>query len=140
MKKNRLIAIICIFVLVLSLFSCGKNPEQSGENNDVTTTPTYETKLLSSWQNYTIVYPDKASVTVSNAFSELRNVIKEKYDVSLPIKSDFKLPYEELPVGTLEILIGETNRPESIAAREVIKSNDYTVEFVNNRLVIVGGS
>lgn len=140
MKKNRLIAIICIFVLVLSLFSCGKNPGQSGENNDVTTTPTYETKLLSSWQNYAIVYPDEASVTVSNAFTELRNVIKEKYGVSLPIKSDFKLPYEELPVGTLEILIGETNRPESIAAREVIKSNDYTVEFVNNRLVIVGGS
>ncbi len=139
MKKNRLIALFLVLILALSLFSCGKK-QPSGNGDAATTLPTYATKILEGWQDYTIVYPDEASATVSNAFAELRNAIKEKYGVSLPIKSDFKLPYEELPVGTLEILIGETNRPESIAAREVIKSNDYTVEFANNRLVIVGGS
>ncbi len=138
MKKTRIIALLCLFVLVLSLASCGGNKPDAG--SDVTTLPTYKTKLLDGWQNYTIVYPDDASVTISSAFAELRSVINEKYGVSLPVKSDFKLPYEELPVGTLEILIGETNRPESIAVREAIKSNDYVIELSSNRLVIVGGS
>jgi hypothetical protein len=38
-----------------------------------------------------------------------------------------------------EILIGATNRPESIAAREGLTVNDYVIRVVGSKIVIAGG-
>ncbi len=131
MKKRIPLLLLCIF-LVISLASCG------GNNND--NKPTYNTLEIPNWQNYVITYPSDASATISDAFKTLSDAITEKYGVSLRISDDFMIPGEEAPVGTLEILVGETNRQESVTTRADIKSNDYVIKFEGNRLVIIGGS
>ena len=133
--KNKLLIALLALVLVLSLASCGGSKNPAGDN-----IPKYDAVSLANWQNYAIVYPDSADGSETAAFENFRTAIAEKYGTNLRVESDFLIPGEEAPVGTLEILIGETNRPESKTAIEGLKANDYTIRFINNRLVLIGGS
>ena len=143
MKKTKLLAIIFALVLVFALTACGgeKNPAETN-TPDVTEyeKPTYATGLLPNWQGYTITYKEGASDVVSSAFIQFNLKLNEKYGFTLRANSDFLMPGEAVPEGTLEILVGLTNRPESIEAHKSLKANDYFIGMVNNRLVIVGGS
>ncbi len=137
MKRSRIVLLLLCAALVLALASCG-----GGEKNDEpkVTEPTYNSVDIPNWQNYIITYPSGASDTISDAFMTLFNAIEAKYGVTLRISDDFVLPIETPPTDTLEILIGETNRQESVTTRADIKSGDYVIKFENNRLVILGGS
>jgi len=149
MKKTKLLAILFVFVLVLALASCGgnKNPvetnEPGGTEAPVVTEPprpTYAMTPFSNWQEYTITYEDGAADVVSAAFVQFNLKLNEKYGFTPRAESDFLIPGETAPEGTLEILVGLTNRPESVQAYESLKANDYFIGMINNRLVIVGGS
>ena len=130
------------FVLLLALTSCGgnKNPVDPGVTEPVEVKPTYAKTLFSNWQEYEIVYEDGAADIVSSTFVDFNIQLGEKYNFIPRANSDFLMPGEIAPEGTLEILVGLTNRPESIQAYETLKANDYYIGMVNNRLVIVGGS
>lgn len=153
MKKTKLLAILFALVLVLALTACGgnKNPVESGFETDPVVTdpaitepvevkPTYAETLFSNWQEYEMVYEDGAADIVSSTFVDFNVALGEKYGFIPRANSDFLMPGETAPEGTLEILVGLTNRPESIAAYESLKANDYFIGMINNRLVIVGGS
>ena len=135
MKKTKLLAIFFALVMVLALTACGgnKNPAEGSK-------PTYATESLANWQDYTITYMEGASDVVSDAFIQFNLKLNEKYGFTLRANSDFLMPGETVPEGTLEILVGLTNRPESIEIYESLKANDYFIGMMNNRLVIVGGS
>ncbi|MBE6695148.1 MAG: DUF1565 domain-containing protein [Ruminococcaceae bacterium] len=149
MKKTKLLAILFVLVLVLALVSCGGNKNPVETNGPEVTQepvvtepprPTYEMTPFSNWQDYTIVYKDEAAAVVSGAFVQFNLKLGEKYNFIPRAESDFMIPGESAPVGTLEILVGLTNRPESTQAYESLKANDYFIGMINNRLVIVGGS
>jgi len=149
MKKTKLLAILFVFVLVFALASCGgnKNPvetkEPGGTEGPVVTEPprpTYAMTPFSNWQEYALIYADKATDVVSSTFVQFNVNLNEKYNFTPRAESDFLIPGETPPEGTLEILVGKTNRPESIQAYENLKANDYFIGMINNRLVIVGGS
>ena len=137
MKKTRLLAILFALVMVLALVSCGgpKNPIETEPPR-----PTYARELFANWQEYTIVYEDGATEVVSNAFVQFNLKLSEKYNTTIRANSDFLIPGQTVPEGTLEILVGLTNRPESIQTYENLKANDYFIGMINNRMVIVGGS
>jgi len=154
MNKTNLFAIFFVLILVLALVSCGgnKNPVET-EPSDVPTVtqeppiteppvtePTYEKTLFANWQDYTLTYADKAAEVVSNTFVRFNLNLSEKYNFTPRAESDFLIPGESAPEGTLEILVGLTNRPESIEAKKSLKANDYFIGMINNRLVIIGGS
>ncbi|MBE6696238.1 MAG: hypothetical protein E7587_07275, partial [Ruminococcaceae bacterium] len=149
MKKTKLLAILFALVLVLALVSCGgsKDPVDTkapdGTQEPVVTEPprpTYARELFANWQEYTIVYEEGASDVVSNAFVQFNLKLKEKYNSAIRTNSDFLMPGETAPEGTLEILVGNTNRTESAQVYEKLKANDYFIGMVNNRMVIAGGS
>ena len=144
MKRTKLFAIFFALVLVFVLVSCGgnKNPVD-GTHEPVETEPpkpTYARELFANWQEYTIIYEEGATDVVSNAFVQFNLKLKEKYNFVSRTDSDFLMPGETAPEGTLEILVGHTNRSESIQAYEKLKANDYFIGMINNRMVIVGGS
>ncbi len=58
--------------------------------------------------------------------------------VTLEAKSDLILDGTD-PKQLTEILIGETSREESAFVAETLRINDYAIQVVNNKLVVLGG-
>ena len=88
---------------------------------------------------YTIVRPEDCSDAVSKNTSTLHKRIKEKTGRSLKLNTDWYSPREANPdLGQPEILIGQTNRPETAEVLASLPANSYTVTIKNNKLVIVG--
>ena len=91
---------------------------------------------LPEWQSFVIMRSDTAGGGIVQSAVGLKKAIAEKTGVELELGTDWVKRGEEPPVGTKEILIGPTNRPES----GTLPYHDYQVAFVNGRVVINGGS
>ena len=115
------------FVLPLSLTSCEK------ENADA--------ELLVICENgqsqYVFVRPDKTNKALTNALFDARDAIKAKTGVTMIINSDWVREGEEIPTGTKEILVGNTNRPESKQAASELKAGSYLIKVYGDRIAIV---
>ncbi len=72
------------------------------------------------------------------AAKKLRSHITTFSGLTLETKSDFLLDDED-PTVITEILIGETSREESALVAETLRINDYAIQVVNNKLVVLGG-
>ena len=99
-----------------------------------TSKPTDSTAKLSQ---YTIVYDRRLDYFVKEnvfRFEQLAN----KHGGIAGVTDD------QAPVTKYEILIGDTNRPESIAAEKYVSSrvkedeNWYYIDFSNNKIVLIG--
>ena len=128
--KNAVRIISLILVLVFAFTACSDKNEGTG------TEANSEYHTIDNIGEYTIIRSDDANDDTKRASVAIYNAIKEKFGVELSIGSDFVKNGEQIPVGTKEILVGYTNRPESEAHRY----SDYTVCYVNDRIVINGGS
>ena len=130
--KNTVRIISLILVLVLALTSCSIFKKEETETSE--SVPEY--RSFDNIGEYTIVRSENADDATKKASVALYTALKEKLGADLNLGDDFVKRGEEIPVGTKEILVGYTNRPESEAQRY----SDYTVGYVNDRIVINGGS
>jgi len=123
------------FILPSSLIACQKE-------NDDTSKLDEENKMLTLFadgkSDYTIVRSDRANNMVIEAVTTLRATFTEKFGSEPDIKSDWIKKGEEIPSGTKEILIGETNRPESQKALEEVSKDGFLIKVDGVRIVIVG--
>ena len=135
MKKCRAILFVLLALLVPAsmLAGCGGNGDTTPA---VTTAPPAPTELA-NLSEYVVVYPYDPPAAVFRAAREVRDAIQAATGVSLSLREDF-VGAGAVPVGTLEILIGVTNRPESTS--HYLGKEDYGVYFENGRLVISGGT
>lgn len=94
---------------------------------------------------FTIVRGDQADGITVNAAIDLHTALNTAYSAKVGLSSDISLRTE--PDGTVindkyEILIGDTNRPESIAARTALgesdTEDDYIICVKGKKLVILG--
>ncbi|MBO5218883.1 MAG: hypothetical protein J6C52_05605 [Clostridia bacterium] len=99
-----------------------------------------ETVPLDDWQSYTVIRPDITDEATTDAFLHLVNTVEEKTGCRLAIGTDWVKRTEKMPVDSKEILIGFTNRPESISAADGIQRDDYIIRLDGTRVVILGGS
>ncbi len=88
---------------------------------------------------YTAMCADLAATAVSSSVMTLKNTLAEKVGAIKGVGTDWVDRGTEMPVGTKEILLGFTNRPES-PTEDNMRLNDYVIKYENNRLVICGGS
>lgn len=72
------------------------------------------------------------------AARQLAVYITSSTGVTLQTKSDLVLGDTD-PATLPEILIGETSREESALVAETLRVNDYAIQVVNNKLVVLGG-
>ena len=91
---------------------------------------------------YSIIRPDEAEKDVISEAIRLRADIKELTGVELPIKTDYLEAKKNEVADEFEILIGATERPESL---EVMKDFDgdndnamYIMRVVNGKIVVAG--
>ncbi len=137
--KSSLRALLCLLLSVLLLMSSIACKPQTP--TDPTEKP--EEELIQLIQDgkmtYTVVRPDGASTEIRTTAVRLCAAIKEKTGLKeVPISDDYVNRNDPVPTDTLEILVGRTNRAESVDAHAQLSENQYIISFTNNRVVIIG--
>ena len=146
MKKFVRIACLVLVVLMsLSVFAaCGKgNGGNKGDASGVTDAnfSTADVKYVAEGGGnvYRIIRAEGAEKVILSAASSISKVLKTMAGKS-PKNTDDTAPAD---ANIPEILIGETNREETKAAREYLIQNagrigDYVIVTINNKIVIYG--
>ncbi len=87
---------------------------------------------------YTVLRPDICSEPVTMGAVSIRDALESITGGTIGIANDFVDRGAAVPTDTLEILVGLTNRQESIDAHAALKENEFCIKMVGKRLVIVG--
>ena len=107
--------------LITLLSACQKKPE------------------LLPLDGYRVVCGDDASATSAAVMNSFYNTLKKRIDGSMTYKT--VKPNETLRgEQELEILVGNTNRPETTQAREKITGDGYAIVFFENQKVAIVGT
>ena len=90
---------------------------------------------------YDIIRPDEGSGDEKQTAIDLRKSLQTLTGATFSLSSDYILPTDSLEAKSelCEILIGATNRPESIEACEGLTVNEYVIRVVGTKIVIAGG-
>ena len=94
-----------------------------------------------SLAGYKVVRSDKASSAMVSAAVELKKALDAIAD-GITIGDDwYNKNTGELPTEALEILVGDTNRPESAALKENLLADDFAIKYFpeSRRIAIIGG-
>ncbi len=121
MKKRILSLVLCVCLIasLSALFSsCAKKTVELGAG-------------------YQVVYAGDVSDSISAQITEFTDTLKKKADKNIK-KSKVKADEALENVQDLEILIGNTNRPESQKALKEIKGHGYIIALYGKKIVIVG--
>ena len=120
--KTKILSILLCISMLLSLAvlfsSCAKNKV------DLTET-------------YTVVYGDGMSFIMSGEVQSFAALLKEKTNTDVTTKKVIK-GNEVEDESKFEILLGETNRPETQKVLEKMEGHGYAIEVVGKKIVIVG--
>lgn len=142
--KLRIVCMVMALLMLMPLTACGGD-ETEAENTTATTTqppveeivdPNVLSIIKDGASNYKIVR--SAQITeghnISEAVYDLVDVIKERTGVELQMVTD------EEAASEYEILIGETNRQESVEAVASLEgTTHFLVKAVGTKIVIAGG-
>ena len=134
--KKRIISLAMALCLLLSgiavLSSCKK------EEGIKLSRKTAELEV----KDYTIVYPDETNGNqVTTMFQDYMRAFAEK--VSNAVGENLRAFSENKTrskASDPEILVGLTSRVESQEALKSIKGNGYTIQVINNKIVLVGST
>lgn len=135
--KKCLVLMILLGGILLSCGDAGSHdisiPETGATESETTFSVT--TEMLGE---YEVIRPEYASNdgirTASALFKELKNI-----NGALTFRHDFwREGVEDLAMGEYEILIGNTNRPQSAAFLESLRASDYGFAMMDHCIVIAG--
>ncbi len=130
MKTVRIISLIlsiCLMVSALSacsIFGGAKLPAKIGDDG----------KFI-----FKVIRSSKASDEAEEVAKVLRNTMRENFECKVDIGKDATTEYAE---DTFEVLIGDTNRPESLEAKTVLENSrantafDFIVKVVGKKVCI----
>ncbi|MBQ7322752.1 MAG: endonuclease/exonuclease/phosphatase family protein [Clostridia bacterium] len=155
---KRCAAFLLLLALLVGSVSCGKANTETAETSTAAetaaTTPA-ETEPAETAApaedlvivdgegktSFTVVRADEADGMTVNSAIALHTALNDTYKSKVGLSSDISIKKEA--DGTVvndkyEILVGDTNRPESIAARTELGDNDYVIRVSGKKLVILG--
>ena len=129
---KRLLSIIALLLsTVIVLSSC------NGGSTDTSMENTADGLVLieNGEVNAKLIYPSGDS-ELREACRDIASAAKEVFGLTIPVGSDNSTPYDR---NSVEILVGDTNRPECAEAKAKIhKVSDYLCLRSGNKLVITG--
>lgn len=106
---------------------CEKTPKDNGEK-----------LMVKGVGEYTIVRADNPTKTVQKAVSNINSLIYSLTGKDLAVESDWVDRGTEPDSEKKEILVGDTNRPESKEVIESLTDHTFAVKRVGNKIVIAG--
>lgn len=150
MKRITALLLVLIMLLPMALACTEALPEETAGSDlpeqtsaEETTAEIFDGLFLANdgVSDYIIVRPSDCQSFILDAMGELRGAIKSKYGVDLKPSDDWvrDLKKGEAYVSEApEILIGETNRKESIDVLATLQPGEYKVCVSGNKLVLIG--
>ncbi len=146
MKKIMMIKTISLLVLfavlALPILSCGNGcAKETTEAPADTTIPSEDIAgiTLDMLKNYKIIVPEDIMSELGGTSSDLIEQIEKYTGVKLSISDDFvKEGSDKYKVNEYEILLGKTNREESVSFHKTLKSKDYGYGIIGKKLIIAG--
>ena len=150
MKKITIILLVlCMILPSFSACAGGSGEETTAAEIpaettvEETTAPVPTGLLLASngASDYVIVRPTECQSFILDAMSDLRKTVTDKYGVTLKPQDDWVKGLAKGETYTSEapeILIGETNRPESVEALASLQVGEYKICVSGNKLVLIG--
>lgn len=145
---NKFIAIGIILLASLSVISCSNLKQDnnrfdfSGEN-DVgaleDSQGAVELEYLENLSEYCIIRSDTGTREEKQTALALRDAIKKSIGVDIPVGTDWQGETGR-PIQDKEILVGVSEREESVLCSKGLGVEDFIIKMVGEKLVIVGGS
>ena len=135
MKLTKILILLCLFCLLLA--GCGDTADPA-VNPEETTVPEEKEMLvlMGGADAYTLIRDEDFGKIGTDAAVELHKL----FDYAIGIDTDWVQRGAEPAFGSFEILIGPTNRPESVAMTETLGEHDYCIAVEGKKLVISGGT
>lgn len=151
------IILFLMLALIISASSCNKKPPDENDTDSKASEATDPAKSESEKDDpepsgsgtltinaenaseYTLIRDDLANDTLKSAITGLRTLFTKK-EFEIGYQSDYAKSDADIPTNTKEILVGKTNRTESIEFAKKLKKNDYVIAVKNSRIIILGGS
>lgn len=154
MKKlfSALLVLLSLALMLTAFAACERkdpNNDGSSELPDGSDTEPNETDpeapkyvfVSDGSTEYSIVTSSLASDVILDAANGLKRVFKNKTGADISIGTDlYNTSNPNYTFPKYEILVGETNRPESKQCAEGLAYDDYVIEIVNGKLVVLGGN
>lgn len=132
-----LLALVMLASLLASCTGDGITTEPPLTDAPVTTSALPEGYTFVLTGDYTVIRPEKSSETVKSASIELKNGLSAMFGENMAITDDWREPQD----GALEVLVGNTNRPESAAALEALGGElKFSVSVSGKAVVVVAAS
>ena len=149
---KKIISLILALLMILPvLAACDKTTSDETANTtppadttvEETSIPEASGLLLVSGgiTDYVIVRPSDCQSFIVDAMQEFRKLVETKYGINLKPKDDWVKGVEEgdaYDSEAPEILIGATNRRESIEALATLQPGEYKICVSGNKLVLIG--
>jgi len=135
MKKiiSKVLPIILCASMILTSFvilaSCSDNKEDKPKEELMYIVENGATQ-------YTIIRSEKANRDVIDLAVKLRKSINDKYGCEIGLESDWVKPGTELDANALEILLGDTNRPETQEVKDSLEGNSWAIHNKGKKVVI----
>ena len=136
--KKKVFAIAAVLLLVVGLISCTPKEELPA----ITTAPPADLELyVDGATEYKIVRGQRSSAEVKNIMADLYQAFKDEFGVGPIVSDDWVKDEAMLSVDACEILLGDTNRPESIELKKKLPDGDsYAIATEGKRVIIVASS
>ena len=141
--KKMLLSITAALLCALLLVSCAQAPQtatpdtQADTTADTDTSNTQESgKLIvnSEGTEFIVIVPEDAKTLYDTALN-IKSSAYAACSKNIYVKYDGSATEQDC-----EILIGMTNRAESAQAAEGLAENEYRIVWINNKLVVAGGT
>lgn len=142
MKFTRILSLILAVLMMACTFIACDTEETPGNDPAEEKLETITLNIVENgFTGYVIVRDYKASGTVLGAVNSMQSSFKDYLGCDIPVKECYNDREEAEDVEQVaEILVGFTNREESAQVADGLKTNDWNIDVIGDKIVIVGGS
>lgn len=144
--KKRFIGFTVFLIVISTLLSActGNNPPADTADESSSEEQTSEIKqsvvCFAGGENaYSIVRGETAEEEESYAAVRLRDAIKTETKATLKLNSDIVIEAMGLVPSQYEILVGKCDRDETREVMKDLKTRDYVIRIIGDKIVIAGG-
>lgn len=138
-ERKRLVALFLALILLLSFAACGeKTPDNTTQNTPSTPNtpddpaPDPDPEVIYDLREYTVVYSHKIYMRTLDAVNALAATLSDELGIEYAPKIDAAAE----STGK-EILVGDTNRPESAQALALVTDDEtFVIKTVGDKIVI----